>query len=389
MVLALSGLVILFYFEKHAHHFTLNNHHSLDQRSLQIVSSLKGQDAVKFQIFIDENSVIAQKIHQFFKPFVMHNDELLLEFVDPIVEPDKAQLNNITMQGEMVLSYLDDNRLERINITELSESAVVNAVLRLKNSNDEWLIFAEGYGMQKIDDESPQGMSELLIYLKKIGIKVARMPLNPLLQLPENVKVIVLPVPTKTIDEQMVEWLKVQHQRGISLWWINDVNAVDQTSMELAFDVINGEKAALYDDVYTDAMTVFPSHPITENFNQPIYIAQAREVLLDGSQTLWQSSIGVVLAASKEQGDQRFLITGDGDFVSNQYFKAAANRSFAERVVDWLFFHDDRVNLAVKVNDNTQLFLSRPQLLFLSVFLLILWPLFFIIMAWKQFRSGH
>ncbi len=387
LLVALMGLVFFLFLEKQSYYFKLNNEQSLDQRSLQIMSTLKGKDSVKFQVFIDDKSLIAQKIDQFFQPFQMHNNELLLEFIDPMAEPDKAQLNSISMQGEIVLSYQDEERLEKINITELSESAIVNAVLRLKNLTNEWLIFAEGYGMKKIDDDSATGLSQLLIHLKKLGVKVARMPLNPLVELPENVKVIVLPVPTQTVDENMVKWLREQHNRGISLWWVNDVNTGDQTPLELAFDVINGEKTALHDDVFTDAMSDFPEHPITKNFNQPIYVAQAREVVLGDSQSVWQSNEGVILSATQEQGIKRLMVSGDGDFISNQYFNVGANRSFAERTIDWLFFHDDRVNLAVKINHNTQLFLSNAQLLFLSVVLLILWPLLFMIMAWKQTRS--
>ena len=59
------------------------------------------------------------------------------------------------------------------------------------------------------------------------------------------------------------------------------------------------------------------------------------------------------------------------------------------RMVDWLLNNDDRVNLPVKINKNTQLILSQNQLILLSLLFLIILPLIFLIIAFVQWRKNN
>ena len=389
LLIAMVLFVAFIYLEKHSveYSYKLDDKKGLNQRSIHIMNSLRGDDAVKFSVYSHSNTAISKKIKKFFKQFQRSNEHIQVEFIDPVTNPAKVKQNAITMQGEISLSYVDKTRLERINITELSESAIINSVLRLQNMNDEWLIFAEGYGMRTIKDDTAGGLSQLLIHLKKMGVHIARMPLNPLVELPENVKVIVLPSPTEILDEEMVSWLQKQSNQGISLWWLNDLGNSDQIHLELALDVMSGDEATMNHD--SAALRIFPQHVITENFNQPIYFPDARQVLASDYQALLNTVDNQTLAITKQLTSSRIVITGDSDFISNQYLNAAANRSFTIRIVDWLFYHDDRINIPVQINEDTQLFLSTTQLLVLSIFFLIILPVIFIIIAWKQWRAAR
>jgi hypothetical protein len=85
----------------------------------------------------------------------------------------------------------------------------------------------------------------------------------------------------------------------------------------------------------------------------------------------------------------RLIIVGDSDFISNQYLSQAANKSMIERMVDWLLYHNDRINIPVQINKNTQLVLSQTQLIALSVIFLLFIPLLFLSMAiivWRKNR---
>ena len=389
LLIAMVLFVAFIYLEKHSveYSYKLDDKKGLNQRSIHIMNSLRGDDAVRFSVYSHSNTAISKKIKKFFKQFQRSNEHIQVEFIDPVTNPAKVKQNAITMQGEISLSYVDKTRLERINITELSESAIINSVLRLQNMNDEWLIFAEGYGMRTIKDDTAGGLSQLLIHLKKMGVHIARMPLNPLVELPENVKVIVLPSPTEILDEEMVSWLQKQSNQGISLWWLNDLGNSDQIHLELALDVMSGDEATMNHD--SAALRIFPQHVITENFNQPIYFPDARQVLASDYQALLNTVDNQTLAITKQLTSSRIVITGDSDFISNQYLNAAANRSFTIRIVDWLFYHDDRINIPVQINEDTQLFLSTTQLLVLSIFFLIILPVIFIIIAWKQWRAAR
>lgn len=385
-IVFLTGFI---YLEKNDSHYslTVNQAKSLNEKSVQILKQLIKEKAVKFEVYTQKDSVVAKKIKQFFNKFRRINNQILLEFIDPITQPSKLKDNVITMQGEIVLSYVDENLLGKVHINELSESAIINGILKLQNNADEWLVFAEGYGMKTIEDDTTEGLSKLLINIKKKGYHIARMPLNISLVLPDNVKVLVLPVPTEVLDSHIVDWLHKQLDEGKSIWWLTDVNSVSQPHLELVFDVMIGGKTLLDESEFTAYISDYPTNSITENFNQPIYIAEANEIEASDYVALINTFNQSVIAVSKQLLSSRVIITGDADFITNQYINNVANESFTLRIIDWLLYHDDRVNIPVQINTNTQLYLTQTQLLALSLFFLVLLPLIFLAMAWKQWRA--
>lgn len=391
LIVAIVVTTLLFiYLEKNSNNYALKVDKSkgLNQQSVHVIESLTGDKAVKFEIYTRANSAIGKKIKQFFAPFKRINPEIQVEFINPTTQPSKVKLNAVTIQGEMVLRHIDETNLGKINITELSESAVVNAIRKLQNNQDEWLIFAEGYGMQSVNDDSASGLSKLLLHLKKLGIHVARMPLNVSLILPDNVKVIVLPSPREILDNTIVAWLQTQMDKGISIWWLNDIENT-QPQLELSMDVMIGEKTLINDKDYSGSISEFPNNIITENFNQPIYIAEANVIIADSFTPLIQTQNKQRLAVSRQLNNSRLVITGDADFITNQYLNAAANKALTTRIIDWLFYHDDRINIPVHINENTQLYLSQTQLILLSVVFLLLIPLLFLFIAGKQWRASR
>jgi len=366
----------------------LKNKKQLNPQSIELLKSFKGEKAIKFEIFARSSSVVAKNIAAFLKPYKNLNTEIIFEFIDPTNKPSLAKQYAITMQGEMVVSFQNDE-LNYANISELSESALMNALLQLQRREDKWLIFAQGYGMRTIEDESPNGLSDLLIYLKKSGVHIARMPLSPLLELPENVKVILLPAPTDELDAEIVTWLEKQINNGISLWWLADIDSNQQRNLELATNIMLGDKTSIIKDSYVAAISEFPIDKITENFNQAVLFAESKELISTDAKAIVKTEFGKNLALAKQLSHSRLFITGDVDFISNQYLKVAANKNFILRVIDWLFYHDDRINIALQSNNNTQLYLTQRQLIAISVVFLLLFPLFYLIFAVINFRRRN
>ena len=389
LTMVLSALFI--YLEKNNRQFSavLDDSHALNQQTIEILKTLKSEKAIQIDIYTDESSALADKIGGFFQRFQRVNPEIAYHFINPTENPDQARLNAVSMQGEIVLSLKNSENTKSVNITELSESAVINSILRLLNPSNQWIVFAEGFGMSKIDDETPSGLSNLLIYLKKTGLQVARMPLNPQVQLPEQVKLIIFPAPTDTLSDEMTSWILSQMNKGVSIWWLTDTFVENQDNMELAFDILSGEEILNDDKPFSGVVSEFGNHPITENFNQPVYLAGIREIQSDQWNNLLQTEKGKSLFLARQYDNSRAVISGDVDFISNQLINVAANKAMILRIIDWLTDNDKRLNLPITVNSDTQLYLTQTQLLILSVLLMIVIPLVFLSIAFKQWRKAR
>ena len=391
VVLVIVLSVLFIYLEKSSQQFSvvLDDSHALNQQTIKILQTLKGEKAIQIDIYTDKSSALADKMSDFFQRFQRVNSDIGYQFINPTENPDQVRLNAVSMQGEMVLSLKNSENKKSVNITELSESAVINSILRLLNPSNQWIVFAEGFGMSKIDDESPSGLSNLLIYLKKTGLQVARMPLNPDVQLPEQVKLIIFPGPTDTLSDEMTSWILSQMNKGVSIWWLTDTFVENQDNLELAFDILSGEEILNDDKPFSDVVSAFGNHPITENFNQPVYLAGIREIQSDQWNNLLQTEKGKSLFLARQYDNSRAVISGDVDFISNQLINVAANKAMILRIIDWLTDNDKRLNLPITVNSDTQLYLTQTQLLILSVLLMIVIPLVFLSIAFKQWRKSR
>jgi hypothetical protein len=386
LILLLS--VVFIVLEKKNYALVIDKNMGLSAKTLHVLNQVKKEKPVKFTVFSRKDSVVANKVKQFLLPFKKANQSLVVEFVDPSQNPNQIKTNSITMQGEIVLSYQDDSQLKKINITELSESAISNALLRLQNQSDEWIVFAERFGMKTIGDESDTGLSQLLIHLKKSGFNIARMPLDKSVVLPDNVKLLVLANPVEALNSQLVDYLVNLMESGVSILWLDDINS-NQANLELALGSFSGNKLSISDEMDSNYLSDFPNHAITENFNQPIFIAEAKEIILEDADTFIASTNDKTIAVAAQLLKSRLIIVGDSDFISNQYLSQAANKSMIERMVDWLLYHNDRINIPVQINKNTQLVLSQTQLIALSVIFLLFIPLLFLSMAiivWRKNR---
>ena len=387
LILLLSAVFIIL--EKQNYNVVIDKKMGLSAKTLYVLNQIKEEKSVKFTVFSREDSVIGNKVKQFLLPYKKVNQSLVVAFVDPTQNPSQVKANSITMQGEIVLSYQDDSQLKKINITELSESAISNALLRLQNQSDQWIVFAERFGMRTIGDESATGLSQLLVHLKKSGFNIARMPLDNSIVLPENVKLLVLANPTEALNSQLTDYIVNLIESGVSILWLDDINS-NQTNLELALGSFSGDELSISNEKDGNYLSQFPNHAITENFNQPVFIAEAKEIVLDAAQAFMTSDNNKTIAVAQELPKSRLIIVGDSDFVSNQYLAAAANKSMIERMVDWLLFHDNRINIPVQINQNTQLVLSQTQLIVLSAVFLLLIPLILLmkaILVWRKNRA--
>ncbi len=389
LVFALLLVIVFGVLEKQNGVFVIDKTSGLSAKTVHLLQQIKQQKPVKFTIFSRENSVIATKIKSFLLPYKKVNKFMLIEFLDPNQHPSEVKENSITMQGEMVLSYQDGSQLKRINITELSESAISNALLRLQNQSDEWVVFAERYGMKTIGDESNTGLSQLLTHLKKSGFNIARMPLDKSLVLPDNVKLLVLANPVDVLKSPLVDYLIGLMESGVSILWLDDINS-NQVQLELALGIFSGNEITISEGKDSSYLSDFPIHAITENFNQPIFIAQAKEIVLDEAIPFILAQNNTTIAVAQQLPNSRLVVVGDSDFISNQYLNSVANKSMIERIVDWLLYHDNRINIPVQINKNTQLVLTQMQLVVLSVVFLLLIPLIILSIAiyvWRKNRA--
>jgi ABC-type uncharacterized transport system involved in gliding motility auxiliary subunit len=97
------------------------------------------------------------------------------------------------------------------------------------------------------------------------------------------------------------------------------------------------------------------------------------------------------LSPSPAKREQRAVVIGDGDFLSNSFLGNGGNREFGQRVFDWLLEDDALIQIADKGAPDRQLTLSKNALGAISVGFLIALPMLLLIAGagiwWRRRRA--
>jgi len=95
--------------------------------------------------------------------------------------------------------------------------------------------------------------------------------------------------------------------------------------------------------------------------------------------------------SGETSAQQRIILVGDGDFLSNTYLRNGGNLNLGMKMIDWLVQEHDLIDIPSKVAPDTQLELSANQMIFLGIVFLFLLPFSLIgtgIIIWLRRRNA-
>ena len=96
------------------------------------------------------------------------------------------------------------------------------------------------------------------------------------------------------------------------------------------------------------------------------------------------------LSPSPDKSEQRAVVIGDGDFLSNTFLGNGGNRALGERVFDWLLSDDKLVELPPRGAPDRLLQISQTELNALSFGFLVALPVLLLLIggliAWRRRR---
>jgi len=96
------------------------------------------------------------------------------------------------------------------------------------------------------------------------------------------------------------------------------------------------------------------------------------------------------LSPSPDKSEQRAVVIGDGDFLSNTFLGNGGNRALGERVFDWLLGDDKLVDLPPRGAPDRLLVISQTELDMVSVSFMIVLPLLLLLIGglivWRRRR---
>lgn len=394
--------------------WTATGRNTLSQASVALLKEVRGP--VTVIAFAREAEPLRKRISEVVGLYQRHKSDMRLNFVNPDAEPDKVREQGITSDGEMVIQYA--GRMEKIK--DLGEQSLTNALQRLARGGERWIVFLEGHGERNPHGRANHDLGSWIGQVEVKGFKAQTINLASHPQIPANATALVVAGPQVDLLPGEVKLIQDYVAHGGNLLWLGDpgsLHGLKPLAQQLGVEFLPG----VIVDPATQAFSInnpafalvadYGGHPVTQGFNVVTLFPLASGLKLtvpagwDGLPFLmtgersWSESgrlsgeisfnqggdvagplaIGVSLnRAVKDAGgkdmQQRVVVLGDGDFLSNAYLGNGGNLNLGMNIVNWLSHDDSFIAIPVKTAPDLSLNLSQTHYAVIGIGFLVAIP---------------
>jgi ABC-type uncharacterized transport system involved in gliding motility auxiliary subunit len=399
---------------------------SLTEVSQQLLQRL--ESPLHITSFSPEDAGLRQQIREVVARYQRYSDKITLEFVNPDIQPDLARELGIRVTGELRLTY--QGRSE--NLRTVTEEALSNTIQRLIQQRDHWISILEGHGERSFSGRANHDLGGFGGELQRKGYHTQPLDLATSIDIPHNTAVLVIAGPQVDYRSDEVSRISSYIEDGGNLLWLLDpgsLHGLEPVMEQLGLSLLPGtvvDANAATLGLESPAMALvprYPDHPVTRDFelvtvyphaaaleyaeagpwkNTPLLNTLSRSWnetgLLQGEIERNQEqgeqagplTVGVILERAIENRQQRILVIGDGDFLSNSFLGNSGNLDLGLNVFRWLSGDDQLLNIPARTAPDRNLELSPTASVVLSLSFLFALPLLFLaagLLIWWRRRN--
>jgi ABC-type uncharacterized transport system involved in gliding motility auxiliary subunit len=363
---------------------------SLSPQSDQVLKSLK-KPLTLYGFVEGGRSPVAEALYSEYK---YRSPEVSYQLVDPNKHPELAERFKVSTMNTTHLQYGGPDG-PGLNVTDLSESAITNGILKLTKSTAKTVCFTVGEGEADPNDtQSPHGFGAFRQSLEGEDYQIQRINLATTERIPDVCTELIVAGPTRPLLPHAIgminSYLRHNGRALVMMRPPRPDKAVDETAMAewlQQWGVVAGNNVVVDQVVRLFAgpalgldpmVNTYAPHPITASFDKQTVFPMSRTVepvanpkpgltvipLAKTSDSSWAETdlvalfekqtasfghgdikgpvtVADVVDANLEQlgvgrGTARMVVFGDTAFADNQYLENFFNRDFIMNAVDWL-----------------------------------------------------
>ncbi|MGJ0493046.1 GldG family protein [Methylobacter sp.] len=390
---------------------TANSGNTLSPASVKLLASMP--DKIAITVYMKSDQPIRSQIAQLVDRYKRHKPDLSLTFIDPDAQPEKTRELNIGAAGAILIDY--QGRTEKL--TFVDESSLTNSLMQLANAHERWITFLTGHGERSVEGQANFDLEQFGKELARRKINAQTINLATLPAIPDNSALLVITAPAVPLLPKEIEIINRYIEQGGNLLVLTDPDAKHLDTLEQRLGIHRLPGAIMDDNTKLYGITdpsfvlvaAYAQHAITKGFQTTtIYPAAAAletdaesnfqaEAMLSSAQQSWtetgsisgevrfdadgdekQGPLSVAYALTRtinEKTQQRIVVVGDGDFLSNAYIGNVGNLDMGLRMVNWLI-HDDRfIDIPAKTATGKSLQLTETSVAVIGFGFLIVIPL--------------
>lgn len=406
---------------------------SLAPESIAVLHTLDGP--VEVVGYLSPTGPLREQIAGVMERYLREKKDLTLSFIDPDLDPAASRQLGISGDGALLVRY--KGREQRVE-SPINERNLSNALERLARGGERVIAFVTGDGERQADGHANADLGTFMGQVERRGVRAVPLNFSQTRGVPEHTDLVVLASPSVALPAGSVKALVDYVHDGGNLLWLTEPSNDDLGTAPLA-DVlgirvlpgvlVDGQGSTLnVQDPRIVVLGDYPFHAITRAFRDTTLFPQASALaqvsahdwavvpFLRSGERSWTAFGGIdndkpsTIAFHPEHGEmkgpldfgfalnrlspnptkseQRAVVIGDGDFLSNTFVGNGGNRALGERVIDWLLGDDVLVNLPSRGAPDRAIALSQGGLNAITFGFLVALPLFLLGLgtgiAWRR-----
>jgi len=419
MTVFLLGILVIVNYISYRHHWrndvTGSSTYSLSDETLKVLKDLKSD--IRITAFFLEGA--QGQFKELLDIYTYHSKRISYQFVDPDKNPaltEQYGIGALWKEGIPGITIIESGKRE-VKITEDTEQALTNAIIKLVRAGSKIVCALEGHGEKDLyDAQNVAGYDLARKGLEDQNLIVKKVLLATQARVPTECTLLMIAGPKKELVGKEPEAIASYLEGGGSALFMLDPNIqtgyeplLEKWGVEMGNDVIIEPVMRLFAGPTLGIEPVvrkYGDHPITKDFVNNTLFSLARSMspkkpapngitvatLASTSEEGWAEtdlskvfvngtasfdkndakgpvSIAVAVTGSLKGGkNSRIVAIGDSDFVNNKFITALFNRDFFLNCANWLVEEEELISIRPKEGGASHLFLTQAQTSFVFYF---------------------
>ena len=356
--------------------------------------------------FATENDAVRSHITDLIARYRRYKPDVELKFINPDAEPERVRELGITLDGELLLAY--QGRSEKLQ--SLSEQALTNTLLRIARQQEREVIYLSGHGERDLQGQANHDLGAFGKQLEQKGIRLHSLKLAEIPAIPEDTSLLVIADPRTRLLTGEIQLINRYVQAGGNLLWLAEPGSIaglDPLAETLGVEFLPGTIVDASTQLFgidnpAFAMILdYPIHPVTRDLGSLTLFPQATALEVEAPEP-WQAEpilttldrawteIGPITGTirfdedSDERmgpldigfaftrpvnrkdntdedatGEQRVVVIGDSDFLSNAYLGNGGNVELGLNLFNWLNHDDSFITITARTASDVNLELGK------------------------------
>ena len=414
---------------------TSNKRYSLSDQTKKIAQGLKQDITIQYfdkptgyqagKDLLDRYTLLSPKIH--------------VQYVDVYKNPQLVRADNITREGEALVT----NGLKKEEAKTFDEEGLTGAIIRTLKGGERTVCVVTGSGEHRLEDSTPEGLSEFQNAVQKDNYKVKSINLLEKAEVPADCTTLVISGPSGDYVQPAVDAIKKYVEGGgralimldpplkvgrreigdndallnlLSSWGVTadkdlilDENIIGQLyglgpevpvistyeSHPIVSELANSQTAfpvsRSLDTKNGDKTTVTKLFSTSKNSFATTTL-NAAEIRIDPNKDKhgpFTLAAAGTYSTGKENNQGRFVVVGNSRWAANNFLRFNGNKNLLLNMLNWLSSDEDLISIRPKEPEDRRINLTRAQFLMLRTVSQFMLPLIVIIggvMVWWKRR---